>query len=798
MRDSEKTRMRPGPEAADDAALASACESAVALIDEGNALEEQGRGTEAMARYDAAVRADPRCARAHLNRGNVLLAGARLDEARRAYQLAIACDPGYAAGHFNLGNLNARTGELGLAVQNYRQAIDLKPDFVDAFVAMANAQDGLGRTAEAMDSYQRALDINPGYAEVHFNLAVLATNQGRLHEAAASLRKAIDLRPDYVAAHLTLARVLSTLGDPSAAEAGLRRACAVAPDSVPILFDLGLMLQSLGKYEEALEPLTRVLERAPREDAKLAFANCASRTAFTNNNRLVRLALTTAIAEAWTYPFQLCRPALTLIMLDETIAGCVRRADESWPARLSAATLFGGDGLAVLSADALLHAVLQSGPVSTIQFERFLTCARHGLLEIVSRPRAPASADLAALRFYAAIAQQCFDNEYVFDCLDSERLSAAACRSHLLALLDAGAAVPPLLLLAVAAYYPLYALPDASRLLAQAADDPVDQVVRQQIREPLEERALRAQIERLTPISGGVSEQVREQYEENPYPRWVGVPIQKQPLPFNAVFRQILPFATFTPLSDDSAPQALVAGCGTGRHSITTALRFRGIRVLAIDLSLSSICYARRKTHELGITNIEYAQADILKLGDIGRRFDVIESIGVLHHLADPFAGWRTLLSLLRPGGFMALGFYSKLARRHLIKARELIDTRGYASTADDIRRFRQDVEVAAATPELPRLIDTQDFYSTSECRDLLFHVQETCLTLDQIESFLAECGLRFVGFELDPAALQQYRTRFSDDPAAANLRNWARFEADNPDTFARMYRFWIERPLAQ
>jgi len=34
-----------------------------------------------------------------------------------------------------------------------------------------------------------------------------------------------------------------------------------------------------------------------------------------------------------------------------------------------------------------------------------------------------------------------------------------------------------------------------------------------------------------------------------------------------------------------------------------------------------------------------------------------------------------------------------------------------------------------------------------------------------------------------------------SDDPGAANLRNWARFEADNPDTFAGMYLFRIQRP---
>ena len=74
------------------------------------------------------------------------------------------------------------------------------------------------------------------------------------------------------------------------------------------------------------------------------------------------------------------------------------------------------------------------------------------------------------------------------------------------------------------------------------------------------------------------------------------------------------------------------------------------------------------------------------------RTFDIIESGGVLHHLADPFAGWRILLSRLRPGGFMGLGFYSELARRHVVKAREFIAAHGYSSTPDDIRRFRQDL----------------------------------------------------------------------------------------------------------
>jgi predicted TPR repeat methyltransferase len=138
--------------------------SSVSLIEEGNALEEQGRPDEAMKCYEAAIRADPRCARAHLNRGNILLASARIEEARNAYQLALACCPRYAAAYFNLANLNCRAGEYDQALRHYRIAIDIKPDFADAFVALGNALADLGRTAEAVESYQRALAISPDYA----------------------------------------------------------------------------------------------------------------------------------------------------------------------------------------------------------------------------------------------------------------------------------------------------------------------------------------------------------------------------------------------------------------------------------------------------------------------------------------------------------------------------------------------------------------------------------------------------------------------------------------------------------
>ncbi|HEY6824927.1 MAG TPA: tetratricopeptide repeat protein [Steroidobacteraceae bacterium] len=790
--------MKPTAAAIDEALQAPSRDSAVALIDEGNALEEQGRTAEAMARYDAAAQADPHCARAHLNRGNILLAREQVDEARAAYRLAIANDPDYAAAHFNLGNLNYRTGERQHALDNYRAALGIKPDFAAALVAQGNALEDLGRTSEAIASYERALAIDPGDAGVHLNLALLSMAAGRHEQAADSLRRAIDIRPDYAAAHHALGQTASSLGQLDAAEASFRRALSLEPESDEILYNLALILMARSKSPEGVQLTARRLEIAPSRQIKTAFAYCAVYTRFTANDAGVRAALTVAITEPWGTPYQLSRPAISLLMLDPRIASCVRIANESWPAHIPGTVLFGREGLAALASDQLLHALLQAAPVCTTEFERFLTAARHALLEAATNQPPPDSSGLAALPFYAALARQCFINEYIFDCDESERAAAEACRSRLLELLDADAPPPPLLLLAVAAYFPLCTLPEPARLLAADAQGPVAELLRQQVREPLEERVLRSGIECLTAIDDGVSEKVREQYEENPYPRWVKLPSVRPERRLNAELRRTFPLARFVPMHDDSQPEMLIAGCGTGSQPILATHRIRSVRVLAVDLSLSSISYAKRKTREMGITNIEYAQADIMKLGDITRTFDIVASIGVLHHLADPFLGWRILLSRLRPGGVMHIGLYSQIARRHVAKAREFIAARGYQGTLHDIRRVRRDLGALGAGDELQWLSQAPDFYSTSDCRDLLFHVQEHCLTLDQIESFLSDSGLHFLGFELDAQVLHRYRTRFTRDPAATNLHNWAHFEADNPDTFAGMYQFWVQKPVHQ
>jgi 2-polyprenyl-3-methyl-5-hydroxy-6-metoxy-1,4-benzoquinol methylase/Flp pilus assembly protein TadD len=476
-----------------------------------------------------------------------------------------------------------------------------------------------------------------------------------------------------------------------------------------------------------------------------------------------------------------------LIKQSAAVAAPLRRLDDAWPRHLQLSELLGADRASVMAREAMLLALLQSKVVHDLELERLLTAIRRGLLQHATEAdRSPV--DDEGLEFFCALAQQCFLNEYVFAFGDIEWTHVRQVEERIVAALAAGAAIAPLDLIVIASYLSLHKLPGAASLLTRSWPDAIERLLTQQIREPLEEESDRNDIPALTPIDDAVSLQVQNQYEESPYPRWATVP-QIEPTTVVHFLRDRLNIVPISWPQTTIGVDILIAGCGTGSHSIDSALRFPKARILAIDISRTSLAYARRKSRELGLTNIAYGQADILKLAALGRRFDVIETVGVLHHLADPAAGWRVLLSLLRPHGLMLVGLYSATARQSLATARAFITERGYRATTDDIRVCRQELIQRFGMPPF------RDFSSTSGCRDLLFNVMEHQFTIPQIKAFLDENRLTFLGFEqLPPDVLRQFQQQFSDVGALRDLDSWHAFEQTHPLTFGNMYFFWIQK----
>jgi len=470
-----------------------------------------------------------------------------------------------------------------------------------------------------------------------------------------------------------------------------------------------------------------------------------------------------------------------LILQNPGIISCVDCIESKWPLPIPADSLFARYSLQMIADDIFLRCALATVPLHHAPLEKFLTALRAILLRIATIDR---SVDNAAVgRLFCALAQQCFINEYVFAQSDEETRQSHQLREFLLQKITDGLAISPLLLAAVAAYFPLHSLPGAQALLHRNLPEVTAALVRQQLQEPFEEIEDRKSIPVLTSVDDEISLRVMDQYRENPYPRWT-----VNPVPIAGDRKPRLNSA------DDESREILVAGCGSGQQAVEIAQYYPQAQILAVDLSLSSLAYARRKTREIGVQNVEYAQADILKLAALNRTFDRIETAGVLHHLADPESGWRILLSMLRPKGTMRIGLYSELARRDIVGVRSFIAERGYRPTPENIRILRQEILRIYEERGWRMTVLLNDFYNTSGCRDLLFNTMEHRFTIPKIKRFLSEQSLTFLGFDLDPSIVERFGRQYPGAGALTDLDSWHSFEMDNPPTFRGMYQFTIEK----
>ncbi|MCG8490538.1 MAG: class I SAM-dependent methyltransferase, partial [Sneathiellales bacterium] len=395
------------------------------------------------------------------------------------------------------------------------------------------------------------------------------------------------------------------------------------------------------------------------------------------------------------------------------------------------------------------------------------------------------------------LAQYCFANEYVFQENTFETQTLKALLEDLQAP-DLEPTVHNALKFVIACCYrqpnKSAELVAASKHFNASESKELQGLIKQTITEPLIEEDIKKTIPPLTPISDDISLLVQEMYEENPYPRWLHFPYMgSTSMAHNLA--TILPVLGGKQPVLPKNPQVLIAGCGTGQQPISTALAFPETRLLAVDLSLSSIAYAKRKTTELKIPNIEYGQADIMELRGLNRTFDIIECAGVLHHMHDPVAGWKVLCDLLDDNGFMLIGLYSEIGRQDIVAARDFITSNGYSDSLQDIRDCRKSILALEDDNLAKHVLRHGDFYTASACRDLIFHVQEHRFTIPQITDILDMLGLEFLGFTLPFAHVEEmYKTQYPEDKTMTNMDNWIEFEENYPSTFSAMYKFWVRK----
>jgi len=663
-----------------------------------------------------------------------------------------------------LGNSCSEGGELSEAINHFDEALKISPKNAGILNNRAIAHLKVGDLQKALEDYQAAHKLNMGDANISLNLGDLLIRCGKAEEALNLYLMCISLHPQNPEFQYKTAR-LKEQDFPLEALSHFRAAVTLDPNNH----------KYLSGYSEIFTHLPQVRTFDGLENELLLLLSNED-ISWANLNKIVPQHIKV-------------QPAFNQV-LPNIIHSLKTNSDLQ---------LDYGKTIAALSNNVLLSALTRMRLIDPA-IEKLLECfRRQTLAAIISGTKLEKPLFDLLKTILVKLAYYCFLTEYVFVENDFERdaLEKIISEFEHNHTSEAEADIFLLKYLILSCYRPVYKLPVAKHLIQSSVlnnDPEVSKLLHMHIKEPLTEQLSYSSIPEITPIKDTVSQAVREQYEESPYPRW-------QHLHNSGTSTYADQLANSLPILKNRKPsfpasiKVLIAGCGTGRQPISTARSFPETDVLAVDLSLASIAYAKRKTEELKVNNITFRHGDIMELGNIDQKFDVIECAGVLHHMKDPVAGWQVLCDLLKDDGYMLIGLYSEIGRQDVVASRDYIKRNNYSDNLDDMRQCRKAIMALDDADPIKFITYHSDFYTTSACRDLIFHVQEYRFTIPEIEIALDKLGMEFCGFITDKNRVTaQYMEDYPEDTDRISLKNWHRFEEKNTNTFATMYKFWIRK----
>lgn len=679
----------------------------------------------------------------------------------------------------SLANQKARNFDA--AVENYKHILNIMPDNAEAYNNMGNIFKTQGKLEDAINAYTKAIALRPNFFMAFYNMGTVLKEQGKLEKAIKAYQNVLAIKADFVQAFNNIGNIFRLQGKLDEAIEFYNKGLAIKPDYVEIYCNLGVAFKEQDKPEEAIDAYCKALTINPNfNHAKNNLCNILKYVIFTKSDpRLQRIITSLLDNKLLVRPDEVGRAVISLLKFEPKLK---RHLEISSFDDLEEKAFLVIQDLSELS---LLLKFMTICPIPDVDIENLLRNLRGSLLLSI----ADSTKSSGELEFQSALALQCFTNDYIYKKSENEVKYLSELEAAVEQILRGGGQPSPQAVLCLASYRPLNQYKWSSSLLVT---NEIEKVFKTQVVEPSQEFECRNNLVVLEDILDDVSVKVRGQYEVSPYPKWVNLGLSFEAGSISKMVDELNLKLCADNIKNVGSPNILVAGCGTGQHSILTAARFKNSNVLAIDLSLSSLSYAKRKTKELGVANVEYMQADILNLDKLNEKFDIVESVGVLHHMNEPLAGWRVLTECLKPNGLMRLGLYSQLARQHIVKMREEINISGIGSSDDAIRSFREMV-IKSDKSHHKKIKSSSDFYSLSTVKDLLFHVQEHRFTIPLIQDCLSKLGLKFCGFEGDQI-VSHFKLSNAGEDDHYDLDKWQTYEELNPRAFGLMYQFWCQK----
>lgn len=216
----------------------------------------EGGLLEAVALYDAIIRAKPDLEEVHNNKAVVLGELKRYEDALASFDAAIALNPSLAEAHNNKGFVLIEMGKPDEALASLDRAIARNPAFADAHNNRGVALRAINRLTEALQSYDRAIALSPDHGEAWANRGLAFAALQQLDLAATSFERALAIMPRHPDTLLNAALAFQKKGRFGNARDLLDRLSAIVPDHKHLLFGMaqGALQDCDWVAREALRP----------------------------------------------------------------------------------------------------------------------------------------------------------------------------------------------------------------------------------------------------------------------------------------------------------------------------------------------------------------------------------------------------------------------------------------------------------------------------------------------------------------------------------------------------------------
>ncbi len=231
-------------------------------LERGLCLEQSGRGQEALAQYEAALREAPKDLDLMLRVGCGRVSAGDGQAATEVLKPVSIKRPNSAELNYCLGRALALQGQTLVALKRLQRAAELDAHRAEYLLHLGWVANEAGQVAIADRALNAALELDKGLADAYWQRGVMLLHRGAAHDAIVDLKKAIALKPTRVDAHAELAQALYQVGKEQLALAEWYRAVSANNNNPLWLFRYGKLLGARHRNREAAQQLQRAIELA--------------------------------------------------------------------------------------------------------------------------------------------------------------------------------------------------------------------------------------------------------------------------------------------------------------------------------------------------------------------------------------------------------------------------------------------------------------------------------------------------------------------------------------------------------